>query len=377
MNRQSNLIPKEQRDNLSTGRSGEGAVELKETLARAKPGFKVVVMPDFFLDYILSYPGKLEDMTSSFQEVAKRGGGNLLGWKHTIGRGGNASNMVAQLSKLGCKVVPIIETDDLGLLILQHFLKGVDLSHVRTTGTMSRTLCFETEHSGRRVNIMVSDPGSLSGFGPQKLTEEDKGIIAEADFVCVLNWNQNQKGTELAEKVFSIAKGEGKATTFFDPGDPALRVAEIEGLNQRVLTPGLVDVLSVNENELVHLANGVAEDTSKIEGAEENSLFEAASVFSMMVPRVDLHTPEFSATFVDGQRLRVSCAQIKPSKVTGAGDVWNAADIFAQGIGLEHRERLIFANAAGAAYLERSSLDPLHLADIIERIDDVVGARKP
>ena len=361
---------------MATSRSSNGSLKLKETLAGAKPSFKVVVMPDFFLDYILTYPGKLEELTAAFLEVAQRGGGNLLGWGHTVGRGGNASNMVAQLSKLGCEVVPIIETDELGRIVLQHFLKGVDLSHVRTTGTMSRTMSFETEHSGRRVNIMVSDPGSLSQFGPEKLSEEDKTLISEADFVCVLNWNQNQKGTELAEKVFSIAKNEGKAVTFFDPGDPALRVGEIEGLNERVLTPGLVDVLSVNENELVHLAKGVAEDTSEMEGAED-PLFGAASVFSMMIPRVDLHTPEFSATFVDGQRIRVPCARIKPAKVTGAGDVWNAADIYAQGVGLGHKDRLVFANAAGAAYLERRGFEPPTLGEIIGRLDSVVAARKP
>ena len=349
---------------------------LKETLTHAKPSFRVVVMPDFYLDYILTYPGKLEDLTASFMEVAQRGGGNLLGWGHTVGRGGNASNVVAQLSKLGCQVVPIIETDELGKMVLQHFLKGVDLSHVRTTGTMSRTLSFETEHSGRRVNIMVSDPGSLSQFGPEKLTQEDKQLISEADFVCVLNWNQNLKGTDLAEKVFSIAKEQGKAVTFFDPGDPSSRIGEIEGLNQRVLTPGLVDVLSVNENELVHLANGVAEDTSEIEGAED-PLFGAASVFSMMIPRVDLHTPEFSASFVDGQRVRVPCARIKPAKVTGAGDVWNAADIYAQGVGLGHKDRLIFANAAGAAYLEGRGLEPPTLGEVVGRVDSVVAARKP
>jgi sugar/nucleoside kinase (ribokinase family) len=360
----------------TTKKTMDPVVELKETLTHAKPRFKVVVMPDFYLDYILTYPGKLEDLTKSFLEVAQRGGGNLLGWGHTVGRGGNASNVVAQLYKLGCQVVPIIETDELGKTVLQHFLKGVDLSHVRTTGTMSRTMSFETEHSGRRVNIMVSDPGSLSQFGPEKLTEEDKRIISEADFVCVLNWNQNLKGTDLAERVFSIAKEEGKAVTFFDPGDPALRTGELEGLNQRVLTPGLVDVLSVNENELVHLAKGVAEDTSEIEGAED-PLFGAASVFSMMIPRVDLHTPEFSATFVDGQRLRVACAKIKPTKVTGAGDVWNAADIYAQGVGLGHKDRLIFANAAGAAYLERRGLEPPTLGEVVSRVDSVVAARKP
>lgn len=361
---------------MATNEGGEN-VELKEILTSAKPEFKVVVMPDFYLDYILTYPGKLEDLTASFVEVAQRGGGNLLGWKHTVGRGGNASNIVAQLSKFGCEVVPIIETDEFGKMVLEHFLKGADLSHVRTTGTMSRTVSFETEHSGRRVNIMVSDPGSLSKFGPEKLTEDDKQLIIEADFVCVLNWNQNMSGTDLAQHVFSLAKGEGKATTFFDPGDPALRVHEIAELNEKVLTPGLVDVLSVNENELMHLAKGVAEDTSEIEGAEENMLFQAASVFSMLVPRVDLHTPEFSATFVDGQRVRVPCAKIKPTKVTGAGDVWNAADIFAQGVGLGHKERLIFANAAGAAYLERQGLEPPSLHEVIGRIDAVVGARKP
>jgi sugar/nucleoside kinase (ribokinase family) len=360
---------------MPTG-NNESIAEMKETLAKAKPGFKVAVMPDFFLDYILAYPGKLEELTASFQEVAQRGGGNLLGWQHTVGRGGNASNVVAQLTKLGCQAAPIIETDPLGRAVLEHFLKGADLSHVRDTGTMSRTVSFETEHSGRRVNIMVSDPGSLSEFGPEKLTQDDKRLIAEADFVCVLNWNQNMKGTDLAEKVFSLAKKGGKAVTFFDPGDPALRTGELQDLNERVLTKGLVDVLSVNENELMHLAKGVAEDTSEIEGADE-PLFEAASVFSMLIPRVDLHTPEFSATFVDGQRLRVPCARIKPAKVTGAGDVWNAADIFAQGVGLGHKERLIFANAAGAAYLERQELEPPSLDEVIARIEDVVAARKP
>lgn len=360
---------------MSRTKSADPVSELKKTLTHAKPEFKVVVMPDFYLDYILTYPGKLEDLTASFLEVAQRGGGNLLGWGHTVGRGGNASNVVAQLSKLGCDVVPIIETDELGRMVMQHFLKGVDLSHVRTTGTMSRTMSFETEHSGRRVNIMVSDPGSLSDFGSEKLTQEDKQLISQADFVCVLNWNQNLKGTDLAEKVFSIAKEEGKAVTFFDPGDPALRAGAIDGLNQKVLTPGLVDVLSVNENELMHLAKGVAEDTSEIEGGED-PLFGAASVFSMMIPRVDLHTPEFSATFVDGQRVRVPCAKIKPAKVTGAGDVWNAADIYAQGVGLGHKDRLIFANAAGAAYLEGRGLEPPTLGEVVGRVDSVVAARK-
>jgi len=218
---------------------------------------------------------------------------------------------------------------------------------------------------------MSSDPGSLSSFGPEKLAEKDRELIREADFVCVFNWNQNMKGTELAEEVFQIAKTEGKGLTFFDPGDPTSRAGEIPMLNERVLSKGLVDVLSVNENELTQLASAVGEAGGGFEGGEENPLFQAASVFSMLGSRVDLHTPSFSATFIDGQRERVLCASTTPVKVTGAGDAWNAGDIFAQGIGLGHKERLIFANATAAAYMRRPDLDPCSLTEILDQVEEI------
>jgi sugar/nucleoside kinase (ribokinase family) len=343
---------------------------LKEKLVE-KPSFKVVAMPDFFLDYILTYPGKLDEMAKAMVAVAERGGGNILGWKHLVGRGGNASNFSAQLLKLGASVSPIIETDDFGKVALAHFLKGANLSHVRSTGTLSRTFSFETEHSGRQVNIMASDPGSLSSFGPEKLDDRDKELIREADFVCIFNWNQNRKGTDLAEQVFQVAKTEGKGVTFFDPGDPTSRASEIPALNERVLSKGLVDVLSVNENELTQLASAVAEETGAFDGEEANPLFQAASVFSMLGSRVDLHTPAFSATFIDGQRERVLCSKVTPLKVTGAGDAWNAGDILAQGMGLEHRERLVFANATAAAYMRKPDLDPCSLMEILQQVGDI------
>src|SRR5215831_21196225 len=104
----------------------ELTVSLRQKIVGAKPEFKAVVMPDFFLDYILSYHGKLDEMTSRLEAVAKQGGGNILGWKHTIGRGGKASNFAAQLGKLGAKAVPIVETDALGLKLLSHFAGYLD-----------------------------------------------------------------------------------------------------------------------------------------------------------------------------------------------------------------------------------------------------------
>jgi ribokinase len=344
-----------------------GQIELlRERLAEAKPSFSVVAMPDFFLDYMLYFPGKLEEMTSVLASTASRGGGNIMGWKHSVGRGGNSSNLVAQLCKLGAQTIPIVETDEVGKAILSSSLKGADLSHVKTSGVLSSTLSLEAEHSGRRVNLMVSNPGSHSSFGPDRLTEKDREAIREADYVAVVNWGQNLKGTDLAEEVFKTAR-KGKAVTFFDPGDPTNRPKDIEELNKRVLTSGLVDVLSVNENELMRLAAGVKDDAA--EG--ENPLFEAASVFSMLAVRVDVHTPEFSATFIDGQRERVQCLKLQPAKVTGAGDVWNAADIYGQGMGLDHSERLLFANATSAAYLRRQNLEPPGLDEILDVAEEL------
>src|SRR3989442_3792232 len=101
-------------------------------------------MPDFYLDYVLAFPGKLDEMASAMVDVAGRGGGNLLGWKHLIGRGGNASNFSCPISNLDVNVVPIIETDEFGKMGLGQFLKGVDLSHVTTSGSGSTTLAFES-----------------------------------------------------------------------------------------------------------------------------------------------------------------------------------------------------------------------------------------
>src|SRR5438093_2068683 len=99
---------------------------LREKLAE-KPTFKVVAMPDFYLDYILAYPGKLDEMAKAMVDVAERGGGNILGWKHLVGRGGNASNFSAQLLKHGVKLFPIVGTDDFRYIGIAPFLTGADL----------------------------------------------------------------------------------------------------------------------------------------------------------------------------------------------------------------------------------------------------------
>src|SRR2546428_3129634 len=95
---------------------------LKEKLAE-KPTFKVVAMPDFFLDYILAYPGKLDDMAKAMVDVAGRGGGESVGWEPLVGKGGNASNFSSPPFESWDHVSPKIATSDFGKTGLSRFLK--------------------------------------------------------------------------------------------------------------------------------------------------------------------------------------------------------------------------------------------------------------
>src|SRR5207248_11726034 len=104
---------------------------------------------------------------------------------------------------------------------------------------------------------------------------------------------------------------------------------------------------------------------------EAYALIQAASVFSMLATVVVLLIVAFSATFDDGEGERVLCPMSTPLTVTGAGDASNAGDILAQGFGLDHRERLILANATAAAYMRRPDLDPCSMDEILARVEEI------
>jgi len=74
--------------------------------------------------------------------------------------------------------------------------------------------------------------------------------------------------------------------------------------------------------------------------------------------RIDFHTALFSGT---SQRETTVVPTIPISRVyqsTGAGDAWNAANIFADLCGFADDERLMFANICAGLYI--SSSDAAH-----------------
>ena len=325
---------------------------------RGKPKeIKAVVMPDFFLDRLIDLDYAPARFCSEVDAIARRKGGSIDGINQTDIRGGNAVNTASALAALGVRVTPIVCTDKLGLQQLRFHLNRyrVDTSHVKVWGKASLTTALELKTNNGKANVMLRDLGSLADFGPENLTEDDYRLIEEADYVCVFNWaGTRNRGTELAQTVFNRTKARGKGKTYFDSADPTPNKDGIPELMEKVLKTTKVDILSLNENEAITYrrqldADAVAEKR-KI-GFSEQAL-ESARVLAKRLPtRIDLHTTSFSATFTKKSEVVVPAFNIKPLRATGAGDAWNAGNIFADGNALSGECRLVWANAVSACYL--------------------------
>jgi len=218
------------------------------------------------------------------------------------------------------------------------------------------------EFGEKHTNVMIGDTGSVSDFTFDILDEKDEKIISNSDMLCVLNWNLNKNGTELAREAFKFAK-EHDIKTFFDTGDPSPRKNEIPELIKNVIADKNLDILGVNENELQHYSN--------IETTYDKDIINAAvSLKNKIHARVDLHTARFACTVNKKHTIIPTLKLSKIYRVTGAGDAWNAGDIFAELLGFDDDERLLFANHVAGCYI--SSYEPVHptLKEIIKFISE-------
>jgi sugar/nucleoside kinase (ribokinase family) len=163
-----------------------------------------VILPDFYVDHFV-IAGSFDEFIDGLTRLAKQGGGNLLGNKQFLRRGGNSVNTASALLTLGLDPVLIVTTDDHGSRILPTLVSpDLDLSHVHTDGRLSSTVSIELEHEGRRVNLMVSDSGSAADFSFSDLTEADLTAIQESNLVALLNLNHNPKAPQLAQNLFEM-----------------------------------------------------------------------------------------------------------------------------------------------------------------------------
>jgi len=347
--------------------------ELLLCLERLEPReFSVVVMPDFFLDRFVTYEGDVRQLSKALAEVAGRKGGSVHGVKQTELRGGNAANTAAALATLGAKVHPIINTSPLGLHLLRFYLEpfGVDLSHVKTSGTMALTTAFELTYLGERVNVMMSDLGSLPEFGLNDLTSEDFQLLREADYVCVFHWSGTRRwGTELAEGVFRHVKEEGKGKTYYDTSDPTPKREDVPKLVKRILLQDLVDIFSVNENEAFCYASQLSREVRRLQKTlkPDELAKECARILAKnLSARIDLHTTTFAGSFTSETEIVVPAFKVPVLRATGAGDAWNAGNVFGDALGFPDSCRLTLANLAAAYYVSSPTAEHPTLAKLKE-----------
>jgi sugar/nucleoside kinase (ribokinase family) len=310
----------------------------------------VVMLPDFFADHFVSL-NTVEKTCNAVKTVAAQGGGNLPGIAQRITQGGNAANTALALARLGISAHLICRTDLLGGHLLQHFLgkNGVDLSGVKTDGNLAITTALEFEE--HHANIMIGDPGSVATFSFELLDDHDLELITSADLVGVTNWNLNHFGTNLACNVFETAKRHG-VITFFDSGDPSPRVYDIPEMINKVLMNSQLDIFGLNENELRYYSNS--------SNKTQEEMISSAVLLKKKIPaRIDLHTSLFSASIRDTFIVIPSMPLSMVYRSTGAGDAWNAANLFAELLGFADDERLLFANMFAGYYI--SSPDLVHL----------------
>ncbi len=323
---------------------------------KASKLLNAVVLPDFFLDRLLDLPWYADEFPKMITDVTARKGGSIDSIPQMDIKGGNAVNTASALSALGVKVTPILCTNEYGMHLLKYHFQNskIDLSHVKIFPKASVTTAFELKTDSGKVNVMLRDVGSLADFGPDDLGPEDFAAVGDADYVCLFNWAGTKKhGTALAKKVFEKAK-VGNAKTYCDTADPLPNRDGIDELVKTVLATRNVDVLSLNENEAVcyaSLLDSSIEDRKGKMGFAELAL-ESARVLSKNFPaRIDLHTTAFSASLKGTSEVVVPTSKVKVLRATGAGDAWNAGNVFGDANGLSDGCRLMLANTVSACYL--------------------------
>ena len=318
--------------------------------------FNVVVMPDFFLDRLVTVDLDVSGFSKMLAEVVSRKGGAIDGIKQLEFRGGNTANTASALAKLGAKVHVIIQTGKIGMQMLEHYLKPleVDLSHVKVKRKTSITTAIELKYNKEgKANVMLRDLGSLENFGPKDLTEEDFKLLEKADYVCLFNWAGTRKhGTELAKTIFRHVKEKGVGKTYYDTADPSPNEKGIGKLVKEVFLSNIIDILSLNENEAVRYASIIGLE-EKIGGKtlEEKARKSGEILSNQISSRIDLHTTAFSSTFQNGKEVHVPTFKVGVLRATGAGDAWNAGNIFADAHDFPDSLRLTFANAVAAYYI--------------------------
>lgn len=318
----------------------------------------MVVLNDFFLDRIV----KIQNIGILYDLISKKSqlGGSIRGIPQTNLKGGNAVNVAYALARLGVPVSLVTIADKTGSQILHETFSEFSNATLHIdNGKPGITTSIEFSNNGKIVNVMLSDLGDNENFGPERLGQKELEAIQKADAIIVTNWASNEKGTDLCKFVFGKSE---KSLHFLDPADIQYRPGEFkEALGELASN---LDSLCINENEC-----GILLAQFGLEPASEEKIKNLVLMLAQKAKTtIDLHT-SYGACWSNGKEVEfVKSFPAEVRFVTGAGDVWDAANILGYLAGLQVKERLLFANAAASLYVGNADGIPPTMDQVISLI---------
>ena len=328
----------------------------------------VTIMPDFFIDRIVKVPS-LELLMTGVKTKLMSGGGSIRGFEQVDLKGGNATNVAYAIGKMGVSVNLIVIADRQSEMSIRHKfsnLPNVDIDVLR--GKPGHTVALEFQSDGTLSNVMLSDVGDVIDAGPDKISKSTLYKKSKTDLVGVFNWAANTRGTELAEAILSRSCREG-CLTYFAPADLASRRDEVSELFSKLI--GVLGVLSVNENETRVISDVLLGATFPSIYAPVDICRAAEALSNKLGCRVDVHTPLGCASAFKKSSIFMESFSVVQKVSTGAGDVWDAANIAGYLLRIDDINRLKFANAAAALYVSSTEFEPPSLEQVISFLKDV------
>ncbi len=339
---------------------------MEEALSKAPDLGLVTVLPDYFVDRFM----RIEDFDKLARDIKLKGdeggGGSIRGVRQSEVKGGNAVNLAYALGSLGAKSNLIAIANSLPAEMLRStFRKLPNVNLEIIDGDPGFTVAFEFKRNQRIVNVMVSDAGDLKNFDQKQLKEKHWEDISKSRLVCLVNWSAIRNATDLTESVFTFAKEKG-VETFFDPADVSEKADDLPDLKKRVLDRGLIKYFSMNDNEARIMSMVLAGHKLSQDFSVDDLQKTIRVIADLTGERVDIHTHRFSMSCQHKDTTVVQCHKLDQKTITGAGDVWDAADLIGYRTGLDDEERLALANAAAGLYVSREEAIPPTGPEVVE-----------